>query len=73
MSKPSDIQVGGDHYKKFKIQPYEFITLNGIGFLEGCVIKRMCRHGSKNGLEDLLKAKHEIDLLIQTKYPDQAT
>jgi len=61
---PLDIQVGGDHYKKMKIQPVEFILANDLGFLEGCVIKRICRYKSKNGIEDLEKAKHEIDLLI---------
>ena len=61
----TDVQVGGGHYKGFTIQPAEFITRNDIRFLEGCVIKRMCRWQSKNGLEDLRKAKHEIDLLIQ--------
>ena len=43
-ASPLDTQVGGGHYKKFKIQPAEFIDKNGIPFLEGCVIKRMCRH-----------------------------
>lgn len=58
-------QVGGSHYKNFKIQPVEFIHQNNLGFLEGCVIKRLCRWKSKDGLKDLEKAKHEIDLLIQ--------
>ena len=61
-------QIGGDHYAHFRIQPAEFITANDIGFLEGCIIKRMCRHESKNGIEDLEKAKHEIDLLIELRY-----
>lgn len=61
---PFTIQEGGSHYKDFVIQPAEFITLNGIGFLEGCVIKRMARWRKKDGLQDLRKAKHEIDLLI---------
>lgn len=59
-----DKQVGGDHYKKLKIQPVEFIVQNEIPFLEGCVIKRMCRWRVKGKMQDLLKAKHEIDLLI---------
>lgn len=59
-------QVGGDHYKGFEIQPAEFIYHNDIGFLPGCVIKRMCRFdrpGGK-GVEDLEKAKHEIDIIL---------
>lgn len=60
-----DTQIGGAHYKSMKIQPVEFITVNGIGFLEGCVIKRVCRWRAKDGLQDLEKAKHELDLLIE--------
>ena len=66
-----DTQIGGEHYKKYAIQPVEFITNNELGFLEGCVIKRICRYENKNGLEDLKKAKHEIDLLIELKYGRQ--
>ena len=65
-------QIGGTHYKNYAIQPVEFITKNKLGFLEGCVIKRICRYEDKNGLEDLKKAKHEIDLLIELKYGRQA-
>ena len=67
-----DTQVGGDHYKKHVIQPVEFVTKNKLGFLEGCVIKRICRYEDKNGREDLEKIKHEIDLLIELKYGSQA-
>lgn len=66
-----DTQIGGEHYKRYVIQPVEFITKNKLGFLEGCVIKRICRYENKNGLEDLKKAKHEIDLLIELKYGRQ--
>lgn len=64
---PLTKQVGGDHYKNLRISPAEFSTLNSLGFLEGCVIKRMCRWNKKNpadAIEDLTKAKHEIDILI---------
>lgn len=63
-------QVGGSHYKEMAIQPAEFITRNGIGFLPGCVIKRVCRYKCKNGKEDLLKAIHELQLMIELEYPD---
>jgi hypothetical protein len=68
MSKAIIEQVGGDHYKSLRIQPAEFIQRNNLGFLEGCIIKRMCRYKSKGGMEDLQKAKHEIDLLIELEY-----
>lgn len=60
-----DKQEGGFHYKDYPIQPVEFITKNKLGFLEGCVIKRVCRWRAKNGIEDLRKAIHELELLIE--------
>lgn len=47
------------------IQPVEFITKNGLGFCEGNVVKYVCRHKAKGGVEDLKKARHYLDLLIQ--------
>ena len=72
MTKPSDTQIGGDHYKSFPIQPAEFSERNGLSFLEGCVVKRLCRwrRGGK-GREDLLKARHEIDLLLELNDPGE--
>ena len=58
-------QVGGSHYKKFKIQPIEFIVANKLNFIQGCIIKYICRFESKNGVEDLEKIKHYCDLQIQ--------
>lgn len=60
-----DEQVGGNHYKNMVIQPIEFIVRNKIPFLEGNVIKYVVRWSIKNGLEDLKKARHYIDLLIE--------
>lgn len=68
LTNPLDEQIAGSHYKQFKLQPVEFITYNKIPFLEGCVIKRMCRHESKAGLEDLRKAIHEIRLIAKLRY-----
>lgn len=60
-----DVQVAGDHYKKLKIQPVEYIHANGIGFMEGSAIKYLTRWRDKGGLEDLRKAGHFIEMLIQ--------
>jgi len=60
-----DVQVGGGHYKEKGIQPVQYIHANKLNFLEGCIVKRITRWRDKNGLEDLLKIKHEIDLLIE--------
>ena len=68
MSDSLKKQVGGDHYKKSKIQPIEYIHANDLGFMEGNVIKYVSRHKNKNGLQDLEKAKHYIELLIELEY-----
>jgi hypothetical protein len=60
-----DIQVGGEHYNTLGIQPIEYIVSNNTPYCEANVIKYVSRWRSKNGLEDLLKAKHYIDLLIE--------
>ena len=60
-----DVQVGGTHYKDMPIQPVEFIHRNGIGFCEGAAIKYLARWRAKGGLQDLRKARHFIDLLIE--------
>ena len=65
---PRSAQVGGCHYKDMPIQPVEFIHANNIPYLEGNVIKYVSRHRSKNGVEDLRKARHYIDLLISLEY-----
>ena len=51
------------------IQPVEYIHRNGLGFCEGCVIKYVTRWREKGGAEDLLKARHFIDLLIELEFP----
>lgn len=57
-------QIGGQHYKDMAIQPAEYIHLNNIGFLEGGAIKYLSRWRKKNGIQDLQKAIHMIELLI---------
>lgn len=63
--KATNKQVGGDHYKKCKIQPIEYIHANGLGFIEGCIVKYISRWRDKGGLEDIRKIKHYCDLLIE--------
>lgn len=60
-----NIQVGGNHYKDFAIQPIEFIHKNNLSYIQGNVIKYVCRYRDKNGIEDLKKARHYIDMLIE--------
>ena len=63
-----DRQEGGRHYADMAIQPVQFIHANQIPFLEANVIKYVCRHKAKNGRQDLEKARHYIDLLLQLEY-----
>lgn len=64
-------QVGGDHYREGGIQPVQFIEANSLGFLEGCVIKRLARHNraTGKGRQDIEKAIHELQLLLELRYP----
>lgn len=68
MTNALDKQVGGKHYKNFPIQPIEFIQRNNLSYIQGCIIKYICRFGEKNGKEDLEKIKHYVDLLIELEY-----
>jgi|TARA_R110002095_G_scaffold130855_1_gene113669 hypothetical protein len=63
-----DKQVGGDHYKNFVIQPAHFTNENKLLFAEGNALKYICRHSFKGGKEDLEKAKHYIDMIIERDY-----
>ena len=63
-------QIGGSHYKKMKIQPSEFINENKLLFAEGNAIKYICRHRHKGEVQDLEKAKHYIDMIIERDYGD---
>jgi len=62
---PQSKQVGGNHYKEFHIQPYEFISKNNLSFFQGCVIKYVCRYLNKAGIQDLQKIIHYCQLEIK--------
>lgn len=61
----TDHQVGGDHYKDLPIQPIDFIHENGLSFIEGSIVKYVVRWRNKNGVEDLKKARHYLDILLE--------
>lgn len=67
MTSALNIQVAGSHYKDMAIQPFTYIHANGIGFAEGCVIKYVSRWRNKGGVEDLQKARHFLDMLIEAE------
>lgn len=62
---PLNEQIGGDHYKSMPIQPIEYIRANNLGFEEGNAIKYITRHRYKGGVQDLRKAIHYLELLIE--------
>ena len=63
-------QIGGNHYRKYKLQPSRFVTENKLLYPEGCVIKYVIRHQDKGGKQDLEKAKHMIDMIIERDYSE---
>jgi hypothetical protein len=69
MSKAYDKQIGGSHYQNFKIQPSKFVIENELLYPEGCVIKYILRHRLKGKKEDLKKAIHFIEMIIERDYP----
>ena len=63
-----DKQVGGKHYKNMKIQPAEFINENKLLFAEGNAIKYICRHSIKGKEEDVKKAIHYLEMILERDY-----
>ena len=61
----NDIQVAGDHYKRQPMQPWDYIAANGLGFFEGNVVKYVSRWREKGGVDDLRKAAHYLQKLIE--------
>ena len=68
-----DDQHGGDHYKGLAIEPAEYILRNNMGFAEGSAIKYITRHEMKGGAEDLLKAIHYCQMILEMRYGVIAT
>ena len=66
---PLTIQVGGGHYKGLVIQPVEYCQKNKLSFCESSVIKYVSRHREKNGRQDIEKAIHFLNLLLELEYP----
>ena len=70
-SKVWDKQHGGSHYQNFKIQPSKFVVANELLFPEGCAIKYICRHRLKGKKEDILKAIHFLEMILERDYPEK--
>lgn len=61
----NDVQVAGTHYKDKAIQPWDYIIANKLGYLEGNIVKYISRWEVKGGVDDLKKARHYLDKLIE--------
>lgn len=67
-----DRQIGGNHYKQFKIQPMEYSRANKLQGEEAAIVKYVTRHAFKGGKQDLLKAIHLIEFIIEYDYPEES-
>jgi hypothetical protein len=65
MTTANQTQIGGDHYKEKSIQPWDFIAANQLGYFEGNIVKYVTRWRDKGGINDLKKARHYLDKLIE--------
>ena len=63
--KSDSVQIGGSHYLK-SIQPFDIVRVWGLGFFRGHVVKYVLRCLDKNGKEDLMKARHYLDVCIES-------
>ena len=68
--KPYDKQIGGSHYQKYKIQPSKFVIENELLYPEGCAIKYIIRHRDKGKKQDILKAIHFLEMLLERDYKE---
>ena len=64
----NESQVGGTHYKGYTIQHWDWAQ--NIGYLEGCATKYIARHKEKGGIEDLKKALHFMQKIVERDYPE---
>ncbi|CAB4124760.1 SaV-like [uncultured Caudovirales phage] len=72
MNDSLNTQVGGNHYTKLKIQPMDYSMANNLDPCQHTIIKYVTRFRDKNGIEDLKKARHTLDMLIEFEQ-DRAT
>ena len=70
--KAIDKQIGGNHYKKYPVQPVEYAMANNLNYCQANAVKYVTRYKDKGGVEDLRKAIHNIELLIELEEKAQA-
>jgi hypothetical protein len=62
------IQVGGDHYKQYPIQPIQYARKNNLDAMQFSVVKYVTRHKQKNGVQDIRKAIHFLQMIAEYDY-----
>ncbi len=74
MASANDKQISGDHYKKYgDMQPWDVVTSWNMGYLDGTALKYLARWRDKGGIDDLKKAIHFIEKLIETEQSKSVT
>ena len=71
-TKATSKQVAGDHYAQQEIEPIEYTLANDLGYCEGNVVKYITRHKLKGGKEDILKAMHYLQFILDYQYGDRS-
>ena len=72
MMKSLEKQIAGDHYSRLRIQPLEYALENDLGVCEHAVIKYVSRWNFKGGVDDLRKARHYLDIMIERELEAEA-
>lgn len=67
----NDVQIGGSHYNSKAIQPWDYIIANKLGYLEGTAIKYITRWKDKGGIQDIKKAIHFLEKLMEVYYEEE--
>ena len=71
-TKATSKQVAGDHYASQAIEPIEYTLANDLGYCEGNVVKYVTRHKLKGGKEDILKAMHYLQFILDDQYGESS-
>ncbi len=74
MASANDKQISGTHYKKYgDMQPWDVVIAWNMGYLDGTALKYLARWRDQGGIDDLKKAIHFIEKLIETEQSKSVT
>lgn len=72
MQKANDYQIDGSHYKNLKYETWDVITAWELGYLDGSAVKYISRWKNKGGVNDIKKAIHFLQKLVEVEENKQA-